>query len=383
MERCLVKITRSLVLVATVGMGSIFSTSALSANYTALDLGDGVINAIGINARGQVIGTIAYPARGDYFGSPFITGPNGMGITIFPATSISGINDAGQVVGWDGGDGPDPFDTRAFFTGPNGVGKTYLEPLGGIGIRATGINNSGQVVGVTDTPPGFNQFQAFITGPNGTDIKDLGTLGGYYSGATAVNASGQVAGASYTNNNFAPHAFITGPNGAGMIDLTPGNNYSTAIAINDAGQVAGNFWAPDGHKHAFVTGADGMGMKDLGTLHGASSSEAYGINASGWVVGSSYIPYDGSGSGGTFAFIAGVDGAGMTDLNSFVKLENNNLTFNEARAINDLGQIVARASGHTYLLSPIPEPESYLLMLAGLGLVGCVARRKKQIPEET
>jgi hypothetical protein len=80
------------------------------------------------------------------------------------------------------------------------------------------------------------------------------------------------------------------------------------------------------------------------------------------VVGDSYSGVlDGHGGGG--AFIAGVDGAGMTDLNRFVSLANSNLTFCKALAINDLGQIVAQAdNGHSYLLFPIPEPEIYALM---------------------
>lgn len=90
--------------------------------------------------------------------------------------------------------------------------------------------------------------------------------------------------------------------------------------------------------------------------------------------------YTTNGPGGRFAFIAGVDGAGMADLNSFVDLGNSSITFTEALAINDIGQIVAQASdSRSDLLSPIPEPESYALMLAGLGVVSCVARRKKQV----
>ena len=41
------------------------------------------------------------------------------------------------------------------------------------------------------------------------------------------------------------------------------------------------------------------------------------------------------------------------------------------------GQQVAASYGGTINLSPIPEPETYALMLAGLGVVGWMARRRR------
>ena len=67
------------------------------------------------------------------------------------------------------------------------------------------------------------------------------------------------------------------------------------------------------------------------------------------------------------AFITGPDGKGMVDLNSLVDLPGIILT--SAAGINNNGQVI--------VMGVIPEPETYALMLAGLGLIGLMGRRKK------
>jgi hypothetical protein len=42
------------------------------------------------------------------------------------------------------------------------------------------------------------------------------------------------------------------------------------------------------------------------------------------------------------------------------------------------GETVAQTYTIDMVTAPIPEPETYALMLAGLGLVGFMARRRKQ-----
>lgn len=381
--------TRSFILAATLSVGLTLSLTASAANYTALDLG--TIFPVSINNNGQVLGYA--PTQFGSFGfddMAVITGINGQ-INLFQVGYLGGINDSGQVAG---AQGSNPFTMTAFFTGPGGVGETNLSSSAGIRSHANDINNNGQVVGSYVTNSG--QLRSFITGPNGVGFTDLNTLGvgGGQSAAYAVNASGQVAG-YFTRSeddkpdgtSSGPHAFITGPNGTGMVPLFAQiDEYSSyARAINDTGQVTGNMSTLISDRnyadHFFITGANGKGITFLGTLDGTDYSQAYDINASGWVVGTSIIkPRESNDSYQGRAFIANVDGGGVMDLTSFVNVKNSSLTFSEARGINDLGQIIALGNdGHSYLLSPIPEPESYALMLAGLGLIGCIARRRKQI----
>jgi probable HAF family extracellular repeat protein len=92
-------------------------------------------------------------------------------------------------------------------------------------------------------------------------------------------------------------------------------------------------------------------------------SGAYGINDVGQVVG-----YSTTATGARHAFITGPDGVGMVDLNSLVHLPDGRF-LNSANGISNSGQIIA--------INGIPEPATYAMLLAGLGLLGLMAKRRK------
>jgi probable HAF family extracellular repeat protein len=367
MKKELIKIAAASLLIA--------STSA-NAVWTIKDLGafDGNFSAAtAINNSGQISGIVG--CCGGIVGHSYITGPDGIGSAIIGGftTWAQGINDSGQVAGSDG---------RPFFTGPNGVGLTYIGTSSG---GANDINNLGQVVGNLSAVS-TGSAHAFITGPNGTGITDLGTLGGDHSVANGVNNNGQVTGYYHYSIDDSYHAFITDSNGTGIRNLGAlGGDQSEGREINDSGQVVG--WSTTeigGQPHAFVTGPNGTGMIDLGTM-GGKTSGSYSINNLGEVVG-----YAGFGhecpfcTPDAFLYSHGI----MVNLTRLDEVLSAGWTKIVAVDINDNGQIVGHGMiggvQHAFLLSgadeeffrtyvpvpaPIPEPTTYAMLLAGLGLL--------------
>lgn len=339
--------------------------------------GIGVSSSYGINDSGQVTG-ISHTAAGGSYQALFITGANGTGMaelgTLGADSYPSGINDSGQIAGSftiAGG-----AITHAFTTGANGVGITDLGTLGGSFSIASGINNSGQIVGGSYTA-GDGPTHAFITDAGGAGMSDLGTLGGIYSFANGINDSGHVVGESVTAGSDV-HAFFTGANGVGMTDLgTLGGAFSSAASINDSGRVVGYSETANGNLHAFITDANGTGMTELRV---GGNSIAIDINDLNQVLGYS----------GNDPFLVGANG-GKIDLSLLDVVVAEGWTDIQVTGINNHGQIAGYGHHHNFgteafLLSfsqdtifppPIPEPETYVMLLAGLSLIGFMVRRRR------
>lgn len=339
------------------------------------------------------------------------------------------INDSGEVVGQAATGPGNPVPTTAFFYTPD-TGMQALDSLSGtsgfINGEATGVNDSGEVVGWTQVN---SQDEAF-TYTSATGMQTIpGTANGGYSSANAINSSGQITG-QYTpdapTGNYASQSFIYTT--ASGVQSFATAYATTANAIDNAGDVAGSF-SINGTSHAFVysktggfqdlglstgyisSGASGInnqgqvvgtlgtlgtasrafiyssntGIVDLGTLGGGLTSSANAINDMGDVVGESTITSVGVFQGGTMDAFIYLPGTGMEDLNVLyrsllVSGTDSQAGFTQlidANDINDEGQIVGEGiyyNGTTsyesaFVLDTAPEPSVTALFGLGLGIL--------------
>jgi probable HAF family extracellular repeat protein len=248
----------------------------------------------------------------------------------------TGINDSGQVVGnYQTISGP----THSFLWTPTG-GMKDLDPQKSWS-EAAGINNSGQITGRADF--GINDVNAFLKNP-GQDIENLGSFG-WGSQAYGINDKGQVVGTSQFVPGYFGHAFIKTP-GQPMQDLGALEGKPTfATAINTSGQVVGySYDSYSYQRRAFTwTATDGMQDLDPGFLH--YNGLAKGINNSGIIVG----------SWGNEGYFIKYPGEPMQDLRSLViNPPGMMIPTNDIICINDNCSILFIIDYQPYLLTPVP-----------------------------
>ena len=129
------------------------------------------------------------------------------------------------------------------------VAMLDIGTLGGSSSSASAINNSGTVIGQSDTP-GYRHAFSYSNGI----MSDIGTLKGYYqSAALGINTAGDIVGDAYTYGND-QRAFLYTNNK--MLDLTSlvqfnnGWNLQYATSINDNGWIIG-YGIYNKQQHAF------------------------------------------------------------------------------------------------------------------------------------
>ena len=315
-------------------------------------LGGGSSEGYGINASGQVAGASLNT------GNPYNQAGRWTGVTPAELGTLggstgqgNGINADGQVAGWSTLAGS--FAQQAVLW--TGAAPTALGTLGGSTSEGHGINASGQIAGWSGTlPPPQNSGQPHAVRWTGMTPIDLGTLPttdgsgvvhyGIESFGYGINDAGQVAGSSSLFGGGVLHAVRwTGTTPAALGELSEYG--SEAYGINASGQVVGYARTAGAEKHAVLW--TGTTPTDLATLGGARS-EGYGLNDAGDVVGMSLAA-----NFGWHAFL--FTGGTMYDLNTLTGIGDLHVGF-DGNPINNFGQIAAwgviGGAQHAVLLSP-------------------------------
>jgi probable HAF family extracellular repeat protein len=235
------------------------------------------------------------------------------------------------------------------------------------------LNSGGVIVGSAWSAAG--SAHATLWTPHGANYNatDMGTLGGAFSRAMSVNNGGDAAGISDTaqstvscqsggSSEARDHAFLYQHGKLQYLGaLSSTFDDSDAFGINGTDEIVGSSAFgdcssnPAALPHAFLW-KKGAGMTDLGTLAGAGQyqSGADGINDSGEIVG--YSDINSQHVHHAFLYINGQ----MQDLNSLIDPADPlqpYVTLSEATAISCAGDIAAFGSDsrdgshqHGYLL---------------------------------
>jgi len=298
-----------------------------------------------INASGQVVGDFR-TLHATYHAFRYDTTMHDLGVlnSVPDFSRAFGINGVGQITGVSTAADHGSYMQHPFFF------DGTMHDLGFPGA-GEGINDSGHIVGMTGT-------RAFLYDGS---VHLLGTGSGNQSNAVSINNHDQIAGTISTVNAIGSavveHAFFYDGTLHELGAL--GGTNSLGRQINDAGHIVG--WAntlSDAASHAFVY--DGT-MHDLAPTD-PNSSEALGINNGGQVVGDF--------SHGAFIWTATT---GMLDLNSLIDPAAGWFLVS-AGGINDVGQItgLGQIGGHVhaFLATPVPEPSTLLLAVAGFIVIG-------------
>jgi len=371
--------------IAALAAGALIATAAQAdaPSYSIVDLGvlgsGTAAQANGISPDGRIIvgrsiGTqyaaYTWTAQGGMVGLPNLSGRN--------FAVAYDVNDTGLAVGTS--------STTAFGSSPlpvmwnNGAISALTMPAGFTAGQAYGVNAAGVVAGAVGG--GVSQRGALFVNGVGSVISATTANGSFMTVAFGINDAGLVVGSGIDPGNAAVNVGLVYDSVTGVmttVGALPGANGALNFGVSNSGYVVGSSMQNQGSGQSFIWSAAG-GINGIGLPPATSQGNARGVNDAGWAVGTAggqfAVPYlyaDGT----TYALQSLLAAGSGWDLSAN--------TSSSAMAISNDGTIVGTAlhNGltHAYamrLTSPVPEPGSWALMLAGLGLGIAVANHRQR-----
>jgi probable HAF family extracellular repeat protein len=224
-----------------------------SGGYTAIEFpGAYTTEASGINDSGQIVGSYSVSSSAPYLTHGFLKDSAGYTAIDFPgayATQATGINDSGDIVG-------------DYFNGPNGMaqgflkdsaGYTTLDVPGATSAYASGINDSGQIVGTYVSSSQLPYYKrGFLWDRGAYTTLDFPGIDRPYAfeqtSASGINDSGQIVGYYATNDGSGFHGFLYNSGVYTTIDY-PGSDSSFLVGISDSGQIVRSYAVDNSHVH--------------------------------------------------------------------------------------------------------------------------------------
>lgn len=224
---------------------------------------------------------------------------------------------------------------RGGIYGHRGGTYTSINFPGAPETGATGINDSGQVVGwYTDPATSRNRGYLYSAGT----FTSIHVPGATWTVVWGINASGQMVG-TYVDAGGV-HGFLYSE-GTFTLLVVPGGTATSAVAINASGQIVGQYQDATGTLHGYLYSATTFVSLDI---PGSNHTILYGINDLGEVVGQYG---DGTPGPKSFLYRSG----------TYTQFSNPQAFYTVATGINNVGEIVGQTiddtGQHGFLARPI------------------------------